>query len=81
MFPRSLIPATFIAVLVMSAPASAATGAGPSATPLILEIALAVVASIALALRRPTGRLVAATRRKLAPTAKRQAASARARGV
>jgi hypothetical protein len=80
MFPRSLIPATFVAVLVMSAPASAATGAGPSATPLILEVGLAVVASIALALRRPTARLVAATRRKLAPT-RRQAASARARGV
>jgi hypothetical protein len=80
MFPRSLIPATFVAVLVMSAPASAATGAGPSATPLILEVGLAIVASIALALRRPTARLVAATRRRLTPT-RRQAASARARGV
>jgi hypothetical protein len=81
MFPRSLIPATFVAVLVMSAPASAATGAGPSATPLILEVGLAVVASIVLALRRPTARLFAATRRKLTPTTRRQAASARARGV
>jgi len=36
MFPRSVIPATIAAVLVLSAPASAATGQGPSATPLIL---------------------------------------------
>jgi hypothetical protein len=81
MFSRAVIPATFAAVLILSAPASAATGAGPSATPLILEIGLAVAASIALALRRPTGRLLAATRRKLTPAARRQAASARARGV
>jgi hypothetical protein len=79
MFPRSVIPATFAALFILSAPASAA-GAGPSATPLILEIALAVAASIALALRAPAGRLLAATRRRLTP-AKRQAASARARGV
>jgi hypothetical protein len=81
MFSRSVIPATFAAVLILSAPASAATGATPSATPLILEVGLAVVASIALALRRPAGRLAAATRRKLTPAARRQAASARARGV
>jgi hypothetical protein len=81
MFSRSVIPATFAAVLILSAPASAATGATPSATPLILEVGLAVVASIALALRRPTGRLLTATRRRFAPAARRQAASARARGV
>ena len=80
MFSRSVIPATFAAVLILTAPASAATGAGPSATPLILEISLAVAASIALALRAPAVRLLAATRRRLTP-AKRQAASARARGV
>jgi hypothetical protein len=33
MLPRSVFPATIAAVLVLSAPASAATGAGPSATP------------------------------------------------
>jgi hypothetical protein len=82
MFSRSVIPLTFAAVLILSAPASAATGtAGPSATPLILEVALAIVASIALALRRPAARLAAATRRKITPAARRQAASARARGV
>lgn len=80
MFPRSLIPATFVAVLILSAPASAA-GSGPSATPLILEVALAVVASIALALRAPAARLLAATRRRLTPGAKRQAASAPTRAV
>ena len=81
MFPRSVIPATIAAVLVLSAPASAATGQGPSATPLILEIGLAVAASIALALRAPAGRLIAATRRRLTPTARRRAASAPTRGV
>jgi hypothetical protein len=82
MFSRSVIPATFAAVFILSAPASAATGATPSATPLILEVGLAIVVSIALALRTPAGRLVAATRRRLSPaSAKRQAASARARGV
>lgn len=81
MFPRSVIPATIAAVLILSAPASAATGQGPSATPLILEIGLAIVASIALALRAPAGRLIAATRRRLTPTARRQAASAPTRGV
>ena len=81
MFSRSVIPATIAAVFILSAPASAATGATPSATPLILEIGLAIVVSIALALRTPAGRLMAATRRRLTPSAKRQAASARARGV
>jgi hypothetical protein len=80
MFSRSVIPATFAAVFILSAPASAATGATPSATPLILEVGLAIAVSIALALRTPAGRLLAATRRRLAP-AKRQGASARARGV
>ncbi len=81
MFSRSVIPATIAAVFILSAPASAATGATPSATPLILEIGLAIIVSIALALRTPAGRLFAATRRRLTPSAKRQAASARARGV
>jgi hypothetical protein len=81
MFSRSVIPASIAAVFIFSAPASAATGATPSATPLILEVGLAIVVSIALALRTPAGRLMAATRRRLTPSAKRQAASARARGV
>jgi hypothetical protein len=81
MFPRSVIPATIAAVLVLSAPASAATGQGPSATPLILEIGVAIVASIALALRAPAGRLITATRRRLTPAARRRAASAPTRGV
>ena len=81
MFLRSVFPATIAAVLVLSAPASAATGQGPSATPLILEIGLAIAASIALALRAPAGRLIAATRRRLTPTARRRAASAPTRGV
>ena len=81
MFPRSVIPATVAAVLVLSAPASAATGTAPSATPLILEIGLAVAASIALALRAPAARLLAATRRRLTPTARRRAASAPTRGA
>ena len=80
MFPRSVFPATIAAVLVLSAPASAA-GAGPSATPLIVEIVLAVVAALALALRMPLARVYAATRRRLTPTARRQAASAPTRGA
>ena len=82
MLPRSVIPATAAAVLILSSPASAAGAAGPSPTPLILEFALAFGVMTALALRRPAGRLVTAMRRRLTPAAKRrQAASARARGV
>jgi hypothetical protein len=81
MFPRSVFPATIAAVLILSAPASAATGAAPSATPLLLEIGLAVVASIALALRVPAARLLAATRRRLTPPARRRAVSAPTRGA
>jgi hypothetical protein len=82
MLPRSVIPVTAVAVLVFSSPASAAGEAGPSPTPLILEFALAFLVMTALALKGPASRLLAAVRRRLTPAAKRrQAASARARGV
>jgi hypothetical protein len=81
MLPRSVIPATAAAVLVLSSPASAAGAAGPSPTPLILEFALAFAVMTVLALKRPAGRLLASVRRRLTPASRRQAASARARGV
>jgi hypothetical protein len=76
---------TTVAVLIVAAPASAAVpaaAAGPSATPLILELALAVVVLAAIAVRRPAGRMLAASRRGLAaarPARSRGRHAARAR--
>jgi hypothetical protein len=64
--------------LIIAAPASAATtAAGPSPTPLILELALAGAVVAGLALRRPAGRALAAIRR-LADLPRTAAARARA---
>jgi hypothetical protein len=81
MLPRSVIPATAAAVFILSAPAQAAGAAGPSPTPLILEFALAFAVMTALALKGPASRVFAAAKRRLTPASRRQAASARARGV
>jgi hypothetical protein len=67
MLPRRIVAATTFALLVFAAPAAAAptAAAGPSATPLILELGLAGIVLAALAVRRPAGRLLAASRRRL----------------
>jgi hypothetical protein len=80
MFARCVIPTTALAVLILSAPASAA-GAGPSATPLIVELVLAALVIAGVAIRRPVARLLAAARRRLSPRTRRAAAAARARGA
>jgi hypothetical protein len=85
MLLRRVAAVTTAAVLILAAPAAAAVpaaAAGPSATPLILELALAAVVLAGLAVRRPAGRMVAASRRRLAgarPGRSRHAARARAR--
>ena len=55
MLLRRVIPAAVFTALIAAAPASAATeaAAGPSATPLILEVTLAVLVMAGLALRAP----------------------------
>jgi hypothetical protein len=80
---RRVIPAAVFTLLVAAAPASAATGtaaAGPSATPLILEVALAVLVGIALFVREPVTRALATVRKRVVRSAT-PAASERARGV
>ena len=67
MLLRRVIPAAVFTALIAAAPASAATeaAAGPSATPLILEVTLAVLVMAGLALRAPAVRAVASIRRRL----------------
>jgi hypothetical protein len=79
MFLRRVIPAAAFTALIAAAPASAATeaAAGPSATPLILEVALAVLVMTGLALRAPAARVIAAARRRIPGVRPRQAARAR----
>jgi hypothetical protein len=82
---RRVIPAAVFTLLIAAAPASAATqsaAAGPSATPLILEVGLAVLVGIALFVREPVTRALSAARKRV--TSARPAtprASERARGV
>jgi hypothetical protein len=73
--PRRVIPAAVFAALIAAAPASAATeaAAGPSATPLILEVALAVIVMTGLAVRRPAARALAGARRRLTSAFRRRA--------
>jgi hypothetical protein len=55
--------ATTAALLVFAAPAAASTtAAGPSPTPLILELILAAVVVAGMAIRRPVSRAVASVR-------------------
>jgi hypothetical protein len=81
MFLRRLIPASIFAALIFAAPASAATqaAAGPSATPLILEVTLAVLVMAGLAVRGPAGRAASAVRRRVSSAWPRSRAAARAR--
>jgi hypothetical protein len=80
---RRVIPAAVFALLIAAAPASAATStaAGPSPTPLILEVSLAVLVGIFLAIREPVGKAFAAARRRAASVLRPTAASERARGA
>ena len=67
MFLRRIIPAAVFTLLIAAAPASAATTAAaePSPTPLILEVALAVLVGIAMAVREPVGKAFTAARRRI----------------
>jgi hypothetical protein len=61
---RRLAFATTSALLLLAAPAAASTaGAGPSATPLILELILAAVVITGLAVKGPAMRALSAIRR------------------
>jgi len=73
--------ATFTAFLLLAGTASASTtaAAGPSPTPLILEILLAAIVITGMAVRRPVSRALAGLRRALTP--QKRAAAARARRV
>jgi hypothetical protein len=64
---RRLAFATTSALLLLAAPAAASTAApaGPSPTPLILELILAAVVVTGIAVRRPAKRALAALRRHL----------------
>jgi len=78
MLPRSVIPVTAVAMFVLSSPAYAA-GEGPSATPLILEVALAVAVAIILPFRSRIASAWGSARRRLTPSAKRRASAVPAR--
>jgi hypothetical protein len=66
MFLRRVVLATTAAVLILAAPAAASTAAaGPSPTPLILELILAAFVIAGMAIRRPVSRAVANVRGKL----------------
>jgi len=73
-FLRRIFPAAVLGLLIAAAPASAATttAAGPSPTPLILEVALAVLVGIAMAVREPVGKAFTAARRRIAGLLPRQ---------
>jgi hypothetical protein len=65
---RRVAVATTAAVLLLAAPAAASTtaAAGPSPTPLILELALGAAVATGMALRRPLSRALGAVRRTIA---------------
>jgi hypothetical protein len=75
--------ATIAAFLLLAGSASAAStaAAGPSPTPLILEVILAVIVLTGMAVRRPVGRAFASVRRALTPRRARTAAAPRPRRV
>jgi hypothetical protein len=81
MFLRRVIPASILAALIIAAPASAASeaAAGPSPTPLILEVGLAVLVFASLAVRGPAFRAVTAARRRLSGVRPRSRQAARVR--
>jgi hypothetical protein len=76
---RRVTVATTAAVLLSAAPAAASTtaAAGPSPTPLILELIFAAIVVTGMAVRRPVGRALAAVRRTIASPRSRATAPAR----
>ena len=72
---RRLTFATMTALLLLAAPAAASTApAGPSPTPLILELILAAIVISGIAVRGPVARALAAVRRGItAPRARARA--------
>jgi hypothetical protein len=82
MFLRRVAFATSSAVLIFAAPAAASStaAAGPSPTPLILEMILAAVVATGLAVRGPVSRAFASVRRTIgAPRTRTATTRARAR--
>lgn len=71
--------ATVTAFLLLAGTASASTtaAAGPSPTPLILEVILAIVVLTGMAVRGPVSRAVTSVRRAVTPQRRTQAARAR----
>jgi hypothetical protein len=66
MILRRVVVASTAGFLILAAPAAASTAAaGPSPTPLILELILAAIVITGMALRRPISRAVSAVRRGL----------------
>ena len=63
MLLRRVIVATTAAVLIFAAPAAASTAAaGPSPTPLILELILAAIVITGMAVRGPVSRALTSVR-------------------
>jgi hypothetical protein len=81
MFLRRVALATSSAVLILATPAAASStaAAGPSPTPLILEVILAAVVATGLAVRGPVSRAFASLRRTIAPRTRATTTRARAR--
>ena len=82
MLLRRVVFATTAAVLILAAPAAASTAAaGPSPTPLILELILAAIVITGMAIRRPVSRTLASVRGKLSRPQRQPARRAVERGA
>ena len=75
-----VIATTTAAVLIFASPAAASTAAaGPSPTPLILELILAATVVAGMAIRRPVVRAITTLRRRIGTARPRSRQTARAR--
>ncbi len=75
-----VIATTTAAVLIFAAPAAASTAtAGPSPTPLILELILAATVVAGMAIRRPVVRAITTLRRRIGAARPGSRQTARAR--
>ena len=75
MLLRRVAAASTAAILIFAAPAAASStaAAGPSPTPLILELVLAAIVITGMAIRGPVSRAVGSVREKLSrPSAARR---------